>query len=819
MNNAKINNRSDKKVQDTNVREVLDFIWRLKYWILASAACTLLIALIYLRLLTPIYERSTWIMMSRENNNNAEMYLLPEFTGQTSSKKSDNQLFSELFIIKSPSIISKVVDELGINTRYYHYILPFGNRFNISGNWINCKKVEYYDDSPFELIVYRNPLYPDDMQPRSIKIEFNNLTDQQFRINKLTVNGHVIDKAKSAYHYGDTILTGAYSLVLRLSDNLVGLGDGYKYMCTWETPMKMAKALSNKLNASVQERGKNLSDVLIISIRDNNPHRADDFLNTLVRVVNEDSRSFKNIASQKTIDFIDQRLAVIASELGDAEKDYKNYQSSKVAIDLESQTQLAMRGDMDYQKQLTEVQLQLRILDMISGYLAETAPNEYKVIPANVGVSDAGLNNIINSYNTLVTERNRMIANSSESNPRVLSTNHQLEDSKKAIELSISNLLNVYGIREKELVRTIGNSQRKMAQIPQQQFELQQLSRRMEVIEPLFQLLQQKREEAQIIMYSNTDDLRVIESAFGSNRPVSPNSDLILFFAFLLGCCLPPAIVWLKLFLNNKVLTKYDVEQNINAPLLACLPLNKDTDYALIPDNGRDNSSESFRMLRSKIQYLDHTKVIQVTSSVFGEGKSYVASNLALSIAQTGRKVILVGMDLRKPALQKIFPDVRLKPKNNVVGYLTGRCTRIEYAIENSKVSETLDIMMPGSVPPNPTEILSFDKQKELIDKLRDKYDYVIIDSAPYLLVSDSMLINSYVDATLYIVRADFTDKRLMGEINEAIKTDHKPIKNVHLVLNGLDQVSAKFRYGYGKGYGNGYYSGYNYSYGENGLS
>lgn len=816
MENSNLNSRLTIRKQEINIREVLDFFWRLKYWIIISLAVTVGIAIIYLRMLTPIFERTTWLMMNRDEGKSTEMYLLTDYQGKTSSKNNDNELFSELYILKSPTVMSKVVSELGINARYYKFIKPFGNSIAATQNILNVKKVELYNNSPYMLDIERNPLYPTDLQPGSIFIEFKNIEGERFQVRKFTVNGKKFNEGISTFNYGDSISLGAFSLVLNLSENKTDMIDGGKYVCTWNSPINMAKTIVRNMNATVQGKGKNQSDVIAITIKDNSRSRADDILNTLVRVVNDESRDYKNATIQNTIAFIDQRLSVISSELGDAENDYKNYQSSRVAIDLQSQTQLAVKGDMDYQKQLTEVQLQLRILDMISGYLNESAQGEYKVIPANVGISDAGLNSIINNYNSLVTERNLMIANSSESNPRVVSTRQQLDDSKKAIELSVANLLRMYGIREKELEKVISNSQRKMAQIPQQQFELQQLSRRMEVIEPLFQLLQQKREEAQMMMYSSNDDLRVIESSFGTGGPVFPDRRLILLIAFVLGFCIPPAIVWIRLALDNKVQTKYDIEGSIDATLLSCLPQNKETDYSLIPNNGHDSTSESFRMLRSHIQYLNDTKVIQITSSVFGEGKSYVASNLALSMAQTGRKVILVGMDLRKPALQKIFPDVRLKPKNNVVGYLTGRCSRIDFAIENSKVCETLDIMMPGSVPPNPTEILSFDKQKELIEKLRDKYDYVIIDSAPYLLVSDSMLINSYVDATLYILRADFTDKRLFAEINEAINSKHKPIKNVYLVLNGLDQVSAKFRYGYGKGYGMSYYSGYNYGYGEN---
>jgi capsular exopolysaccharide synthesis family protein len=807
--NTKNHNNTVSRKQEISLGEIVDFVWRLRYWILLSVLITVSAAFIYVRLLTPMYERTTWVKLNRENEKSNELYLLPEYTNQ-SSKKNDNELFSEIFVLKSPTTISKVVTQLGINTRYFQFTNPIFRRQTKACSLLNFRKTEYYDNSPFELSIAGNPLYPEGMLPNSIAIEFKDVEGKQFQIRKFTVDGKKFEYSKEPFAYGDSIPFGAFSLVLRLHGKTGSTKDCGKYLCTWRSSLSTASYIAKNLEASVQGKNKTQSDIIVITYRDNIPRRAEDILNTLVRVVNDDSRDYKNNATQSAISFIDQRLAVISSELGAAETDYKNYQSSRIAVDLESQTQLAVRGDMDYQKQLTEVQLQLRILDMISGYLAEAAPGEYKVIPANVGVSDAGLVNIIDNYNNLVTERNRMIANSSETNPRVISTQHQLADSKNAIGLSINNLLNVYRIREKELQRALGNSQRKMAEIPQQQFELQQLSRRMEVIEPLFQMLQQKREETQMIMYSSVDELRVIESAFGSSSPLYPNNGMIMLFAFFLGCCIPPAYVLLKNSINNKVMTKHDIMERIDAPLIATLPNNENRNYALIPQNGHDSSSEAFRMLRSNIQYLDGVKVIQVTSSVFGEGKSYVASNLALSIAYTGRKVILVGMDLRKPALYKIFPGVRPKPKNNVVGFLTGKCVKLGFAIENSGVCDTLDVLMSGPVPPNPTEILSFDKQKELIEKLRERYDYVIIDSAPYLLVSDSLLINPYVDATLFMIRAGFTDMRLFGEINEAINSKYKPIKNAYVVLNGLNVASNKFRFDYGKDYG--YSNDYGYS-------
>ena len=795
MERFRINNHFEEEGLLTNIRKVVEFVFRLKWWIAFSVAVTMSLACFYIRIQTPVYERTSWILLNNSDvNGNAELALLTELSGRSATKKIDN----EIFILKSPTIMSRVVSELGIDKRYYRCKWPMG-------------KVEYYNNNPFELNVTVNPLYPDGMQPGSLSLKFKN-EGAAYVVKELFVNGTKVKTEQDRYNYGDSIALGAFSLTLNVL-NSNGMIDDTKYVCTWKTPINAAYGIVSKLDASVMNGNsgnKGKSDMIALTLLDNIPQRADDILNKLTETANQECHAYRNISAQNVISFIDQRLAVISSELGDAETDYKNYQSDNRAVNLESQTQMAMNSDMDYQKQYTEVELQLQILNMISSYLQEVGEADYRVVPANVGLTDAGMNSIISNYNALVSERNRLVANSSETNPRVLSMNAQLDDSRRTIELSISNLINAYTIRKKELSRVLSNNQRKMANIPQQQFELQQRSRKMEVIEPLFQLLQQRREEAQIDMYSEVDNFRVIEASFGSSVPVKPNNRLIMLIAFVVGFCLPPVVMHSRTVLKRRVETKRDVENYIKVPILACLPKN-DMEHPLITMRGRDTTTESFRILRTNVLFMDGVKVIQVTSSVRGEGKCFVASNLALSLAYADRKVILVGMDLRNPGLHKVFKGVKNDPYKSVIGCLMGACTNIDDAIVSSREADTLDLMLAGGIPSNPTELLSMGRHGDIIRHLREKYDYVVIDSAPYLPVSDSSLINAFVDATLYVVRADYTDIKILTEANSVIKSKTRPVKNANIVLNALDVNSSKFKYGYGADYG--YVTGYGYGY------
>lgn len=817
MNTNQPNSSSQSKAeeqQSLNVRELFEFFLRLRYWMIGSAVCCLIFAFLYVRMQTPMFQRQAWIMLNSNDGTNTELALMAEITGTSKSRKIDN----EVFILKSPSLMAKVVEELRLNTRYFQYRMPIGDsKITFGRSLFAHKQHEFYGNNPFEMTLTPDSLYPEELLPFAFSVKLrHNAKTNTYDILRLYVNGEK-QKAPKAKHiaYGEQLSFEGFSFVINqvLPEDMI---HNSAYMCTWSTPAIAAKGFVKDLSAEVETTIKSAktSDVLSLAYVDSNPRRAEDILNTLILMANQEARDYKNRATLATIQFIDQRIEAINVELGKAETNYKQYQTNNAVVDLASQSHAAITTDVQYRGQLTDVQLQLRILDMVSGLIQEQKEGEYQVIPTNIGVSDAGLNQIISNYDALVSERNRLVANSSASNPRVISLNTQLEDGKKAIELSIANLVRVYNIREKELEKTLWTSRRQMAAIPQQQFEVQQLGRQIDIIEPLYLMLQQKREEAQISMYSQTDNFRIIEAAFGSPRPVSPNAMRTYMMALLLGLLLPAGLVWLRMTLRTKVETKRDITDKLDATVLAVIPKMKNATQPLIGENGRDVTSESFRMLRSNLQYLQGKKVIQVTSSSPGEGKSYVAANLAISISHTGKKVLLMGMDLRKPVLPKMFPNVAFSTQNSIVAYMIGKCTNPLDLVYPSGVSPTLDVAMSGAIPPNPTELLAQGKEGELINFFRDKYDYIIIDSAPFLPVSDSFLINEFVDATLYVIRAGVTDLKMLPEIADAFKSEAKPIKNVSVLLNGVDLDDKRYRYGYGAGYGYGYSNGHGYGYG-----
>lgn len=797
------------------IREIVEFVFRLKWWILGAAVLAVLLAFFYVRLQNPVFERSSWIMLNRDDGSTGELSLMSQMTGQRVRKKIDN----EIFILKSPSLMRKVVEELSLNTRYYRYVLPFGDKhIGVLRGLMPQRRDEYYKDAPLVFSVQVDSLIPAAQQVKQVEIVFKH-TANGMKVRKLFVNGLKQKLENQEYAYGETIRFENGSLTVSCPDRLQ-LQEGVRYACTWGDPFNVAKGFTSRLQAELQGNQKNtyymaMCDVVMLTIQDNKPARADDILNTLVEKNNAEAKLYANSASLGAISFIDERLADISKELGNAERNVKEYQSRNALVDIASQANLTVSSDLHYRDQLTELKLQRRILEMVSSEIHTAEAGEYRVIPSNIGISDVGLNTILQQYNALVAERNRLVANSSSTNPRVTSLNSSIEDARKSIELTISNLNNVYAIRERELESTLQHSRRKISDIPRQQLEIQQMSRKMEIIEPLYLLLQQKREEAQIAMYSQTDAFRVIESSFGPATPVSPKSVQIYFLAFVLGCCLPPLVVWLRILLKSKVETRQDIEKILDTTILGILPRRQGETAQLLKKNARDSFSESFRMLRSNLQFLPSANVIQVTSSVPGEGKSFISANLSISLSHIGKKVLLVGMDLRKPALRDLFPTCTYEPRNSVVSYLVSPDVDLKSLPQPSGVTPNLDVLFAGPIPPNPTELLSSGKLGTMLAAYREMYDYVVIDSAPYLPVSDSYLINSFVDLTIYVVRANYSQLRYLEDLHTMQEKQVRPIRNLNLVLNDVDFTSGKYKHVYGYSYNDGYGYGYGNEGGE----
>ena len=794
-------------------RDVIDFVWRLRGWIILSVLAALLIAFVYVRMQTPMYQQSTWIMLNKNSEASSELRVIQELTGgNTTAKRIDN----EVFILKSPSMMTKVVESLGLNSRYYSYGTPVAARVEALDKYAGFKQQEYYGNQPFAAsLVYDDPSLEKQAVTR-YSIRFRHVSDTTFLVRKFIVNGQTLPKEKTARAYGSNIVLDGATLCLSLTKP-ESMKEGRDYMATWTPAHNMAQGLVKRLTADVQKSARssyNLGDVVILSITDNCPARARDILNTLVLATNLEAHDYSNQAGKRALEFIDGRLAELSSELGNAESTYQTYRSNNALVDISSQSQLALSVDQKNQEKLEEVTFQLQVLQMVKECLQDQSIGSYNSIPANVGVSDPGLNGIISNYNLLVLERERMVANSSETNPRVLTINSQLDVQKGSIEATVDNLMNVYRTKQREVQRNISTGKSRLSNMPTQELKMQQMNRKLDVIEPIYTMLQQKKEETQITMCAQSDNFRVLEPAFGSNAPLTPQKSKIYLLALLLGLCIPPAMVWLRMTLRTTVETKSDITSRTDTPVIATIAHKEGKTEGGIAPGGRDSCSESFGMLRANLKYMPDSKVFQVTSSLPGEGKSFVASNLAVSLSRLGKEVLIIGLDIRKPMLRTIFTEESTRATGTMVGYMLGKTTDLDKLPVQSTKYPGLSVIFAGPVPPNPMELLAKCNLEEILGYYRSRYDYVIIDSAPYLPVADSSFINPFADSTIYVVRSGVTSLKILDEFEEVTDNQSKPIKNVNIVLNDVDYSSSKYHYGYGKGYGYGYGYGYGHKYG-----
>ncbi len=796
-NDNELIERLDSDESSFSVQNTISFVWRLKWWIILFLTVSLVSAFFYSKLQIPIYSCGEKVMFIDDKSGSVELSLLADVTGKSQNRRIDD----EIIIIKSPSLMTKVVKNLDLNTRYYQYKLPvFHTSFPLFRSIFNILEHEFYKDAPFKMSLHFNPLYSSASLPQYISVVFNAVDVNTYKLMEIS-----IDDAKDEYeggklyHYGDTLVFNGVNVVIENPDSYSMIaGDTYK--AVYQSPEIVGEEFSWMLSVSL-ERGfsSSLTNIMNLTFIDNKPQRAVDILNTLIKEYNFEAREYKSVTAVKSLDFISERIGDISKELGHVESEYRDYQTEYDYIEA------APAGNLpgnDFEQQLIDIKMQRTYLTMLKEEIEKMADGEYKILPANIGVTDGGINEAVNQYNTLITEKERLAANSASNNPRILKYNDQIKIAKNNIEAGIHSLEKVFQLREGELSTLESDAKRERSFIPTRQLDLAQISRKQQIVEPIYLQLNQRREEIQLSMFTITDNVRVIETAKTTPLPLSPDKKRIYLIAVLIGIGLPIGFVLLRNVLRTKVETKEDIKKFTKKAILAVIPQGKDS-QVISSLNIRDYLVEAFRMLRSNMQYVQG-KVIQVTSSIPGEGKSFVAVNLAISLSHLKKKVALVGLDLRHPVMRKMLPDMQQGDDNiAVVSYLIGKHdvkTHRPMVFDNNGYQ--FDVYFPGHVPPNPTELLAQDRLKDLFDFLRENYDYVICDSTPFFNVSDAILVNKYVDMTLYVVRADHTPLKLLRDAAELFKAEK--LKNVNIVLNGLNLRSSKYRYGYGYGYGYG---------------
>ena len=578
----------------------------------------------------------------------------------------------------------------------------------------------------------------------------------------------------------------------------------------------IAIAMAYGVNLSVEPTSKTTT-IAQITLKDSNRSRAVDFINCLVERYNQNANDDKNEVASKTAQFIDERLQIINSELGNTENQLASFKQRSGLTDLSSNAQQALAESSKYNQQRVQNETQISLVTYLRDYI-NSPSNKDEVIPSNVGLEDQKLSTVIEQYNTLLSERKRLLLTSSEENPAVKKLDISLEAMRKGVQTTVASVLKGLQITRTDIERQANKFESRISQAPEQEKEFMSIARQQEIKATLYTMLLQKREENAITLAATANNGRIIEEALPDEYPVSPKKKIIYLAALILGLGFPVGIIYLIDLFKYRIENREDVERITKVPVIGEIPLGKKPSQGaiVIQENRNDMMEEVFRGVRTNLLFMlkPEDKVIMFTSTMPGEGKSFVAGNIAVSLAFMGKKVLIVGLDIRKPGLNQVFNLG--KRVVGITNYLNDpEHTDLFDMIQHSDVSENLDILPGGPIPPNPTELVARTALEDAITELKKHYDYIILDTAPVGMVTDSALIARVANSFVYVCRADYTPKEGFAYINE-LKEGLKSA-SLSTVLNGIDMSSRKnsYGYGYGKKYGYGYGKRYGYGYGD----
>ena len=580
--------------------------------------------------------------------------------------------------------------------------------------------------------------------------------------------------------------------------------------------MRVARDYCNSL--SIAPTSKTTS-VAVISLKNSSLQRGQDFINQLLEMYNRNTNNDKNEIAQKTAEFIDERIGIISKELGSTEANLETFKRDAGITDLTSEAQIALAGNAEYEKKSVENRTQISLVNDLRKYLRG---NEYEVLPSNVGLQDAALIGAIERYNEMLVERKRLLRTSTENNPTIVNLDTSIRAMKANVQAILEGTLQGLMITKESLDREASRYSRRISNAPGQERAYVSIARQQEIKAGLYLMLLQKREENAIALAATANNAKIIDEAIADDIPVSPKRSMIYLIALMLGVGIPVGIIYLIELTKFKIEGRADVEKLTSVPVVGDIPLtdekNDKNGSIAVFENKNNLMSETFRNIRTNLQFMldNDQKVILVTSTVSGEGKSFVSSNLAISLSLLGKKVVIVGLDIRKPGLNKVF---QLSNKERgITQYLSNPEMDLMELVQLSDVNKNLFILPGGTVPPNPTELLARNGLDRAIETLKKNFDYVILDTAPIGMVTDTLLIGRIADLSVYVCRADYTHKAEYTLINEL--SFEKKLPNLCTVINGVDLKKRKYGYYYGYGkygkhYGYGKRYGYGYGYGQ----
>lgn len=592
--------------------------------------------------------------------------------------------------------------------------------------------------------------------------------------------------------------------------NVVVTATNYLRDSWLNTPIRVQKLPVESMvnyykNALGIQQEEEEASILTLALKDSSPARAEDVLNTLITVYNEEAIKEKNQVAVNTANFINERLIIIERELGNVESNLESFKQRNQIVDIASSAGMYMTESQKYNADAMELETQLRLANFIKDYLTDPS-KETDLIPSNTGISDMNIENQISLYNAAKLKRDHLIDDSSVNNPVVQELNNSLRAMKQSIIRAVDNMIVSLNVKRNDAQNREMRAQDRVTAIPTKERQMLSIERQQKIKEALYLFLLNKREENALSQAMADNNARVIDGAEGSNAPISPNRNRILLLGLLVGIALPGAVCLAILFMDTRVHGRKDIEGVTSVPYLGEIPLDKEAmkdhrkKVMAVKEQGDDIVSEAFRILRTNMAFLSKkdkpAQVITFTSFNIGAGKTFIARNLSMSLAYMKKRVVMVDLDIRKGTLSRHFGHYHV----GVTNYLSDNTVKVDDIIQHQ---EGFDLIPAGILAPNPAELLMDNRLDELMSELRTRYDYIIADNVPVGLIADATIANRIADLTIFVVRAGKLDRRQLPDIEKLYQ--EKKLKNMALVLNGANPERHGYGYSYGYGYGYGY--------------
>jgi capsular exopolysaccharide synthesis family protein len=753
-------------------------------WFAASVAVALVIAFVYLRYATPVYEVKTTVLLKDDRRGGgADLAAFQEMSLFNVKNNVDN----EIEILRTVSLMERVVKEMDIYVEYY-----------MSGRVKTSER--YGQEAPIQLWV--NPNRKDSIPNALFEVEFS-------KNGTLLFTGEYDDEKYSIQaKVTDTLIVLPF-MPLQMKA-MANVEPGTKVEVRLRNPTSVAQGILG--NLSINLTGKTTS-VVNVSLNTVHPQKGKDILTKYVYVYNDDNMSDQNMVAENTAAFLDERLAILTEELADVEQKVERYKQSEELTDISSEAKLFLEQSSANEQKRLETETQLSIVRDLEAYLSAPGGRD-QLLPAGTGLQSSSLNSLIGEYNTLLLQRNRLRRTASADNQAMLDLTAQLESMAESVHASIAREKRNLNIVLEDIKRQATLYSSRITSIPRQEREFLEIQRQQSVKAALYLFLLQKKEENFLSMTVVVPKAKVIDVARSSGNPIAPRKMIVLLVALMLGLGLPVAVIFIREQLRFYIENKSELEKLTKVPVLGEIPKSSELGTIVLHEHSTNTLAEMYRLLRTNLLFVlgtDHKKVLLVTSSVGGEGKTFMSINLGLSLAFLNKRVLVIGLDVRKP---KLAEYLGMDNKTGITLYLSGHMSK-DKLIRPSGVHKNLDVLPAGPIPPNPNELLARQELDDLIAHYRETYDYIILDSAPVGAVSDSYQLNRFADVCLYVVRAEYTHKQniIDAEDNHTLNK----LTNMYFVLNASDVQKSGYRYGYRYGYGKkyGYGGGYGYGYGE----